>query len=378
MKLTGRALIACFPLVMLVALLVLTGQWTGAPLPLSKTPHRVTVRQLDGERVLQSSGDAKLTLVGQWALTGDGQEFGGFSALVVPHRDRLILFSDRGWWLGIGTPDTTLEPVWWNRQPKPAEMKRWSFDTESATLDRESGQIWLSYEITNTIYRLPMLTGEADDAFAQPAAMADWPSNSGPESLLRLHDGRFIVLEEGQALWGIAPSEGLLFPKDPVEASKMEEADPNEAERVGPAKPSPKEGGQEAEQDLPVSFRFIPPANYRPTDMALLPDGRVLILLRSLHLPPPLFGARIVVADPSAIGRGGTWPWCPLVNFADQIRMDNYEGLAVAPAAKGEAVDLWMVSDDNRASFQQTLLVKIRLTLPSGPLCRLDQIDPKP
>ena len=38
--------------------------------------------------------------------------------------------------------------------------------------------------------------------------------------------------------------------------------------------------------------------------------------------------------------------------------MDNYEGLAVAPGPDGALV-LWLISDDNKATFQRTLLLKL-------------------
>ena len=74
--------------------------------------------------------------------------------------------------------------------------------------------------------------------------MRNWPANEGSEAMVRLRNGRFIVLAEGKP--GSTPpiSTGLLFAGDPVDEAEAE------------------------------TFLFPRQSRYRPTDMALLPDGR--------------------------------------------------------------------------------------------------------
>ena len=57
-----------------------------------------------------------------------------------------------------------------------------------------------------------------------------------------------------------------------------------------------------------AEFNFDPPEGYRPVDMVQIPDGRVLILVRTLHWQiMPRFTAKLVLADPAEIYPGGTW-----------------------------------------------------------------------
>jgi hypothetical protein len=161
-----------------------------------------------------------------------------------------------------------------------------------------------------------------------PAAMRDWSTNGGPEAMVRLADGRFIVLEEDPRWLSAGGSAGLLFPSDPVAGAR------------------------------PLEFTFVPPLGYHPSDMAALPDGRVVILLRALDPPfPPLFKGMLIVADPAGIAAGRAWPWRKLADLAEPLPLDNYEGLAAVPDADG--VTLWLISDDNFAHFQQTLLLEL-------------------
>ena len=158
--------------------------------------------------------------------------------------------------------------------------------------------------------------------------MRGWPGNAGPEAMARLADGRFIVLSEDPPRWFGRARAGLLFSDDPVE-------------------------GAEA-----VEFEFRAPEGYAPSDLALLPDGRVLILARRVEWGlPPGFSNKLLVADPAEVRAGKPWPWRELADLS-ALPSDNYEGLAIE-AAMGGAVTLWLISDDNHATFQRTLLAKL-------------------
>jgi hypothetical protein len=70
----------------------------------------------------------------------------------------------------------------------------------------------------------------------------------------------------------------------------------------------------------------------------------------------------LAVADPADIAAGKDWPWRKLADLAGPVPRDNYEGLAIAPDADG--VTLWVISDDNFARFQRTLLIELHWRVP--------------
>jgi hypothetical protein len=159
--------------------------------------------------------------------------------------------------------------------------------------------------------------------------MRDWPANTGPEAMVRLSDGRFIVLSESPGTWFGRSTPGLLFPGDPIDGAR------------------------------PLRFQFNPPDGFRPVDMAQLPDGRVLILVRRVEWGlPPSFAARLVVADPKQIAAGKAWRGELVVEITAPMPAENFEGLAVMPGQRGQVV-VWLISDDNQSSFQRTLLLKL-------------------
>src|SRR5690606_12197778 len=105
--------------------------------------------------------------------------------------------------------------------------------------------------------------------------------------------------------------------------------------------------------DRAIAFTFEPPLGYDPTDAAALPDGRVLILLRSLSFRLPPFESRLVVADPAEIEAGRPWPWREVARLSGIAPRENYEGLAVVPDESG--LVLWLISDSNQnVALQRT------------------------
>lgn len=273
-----------------------------------------------------------LTVAGGWQLASRDEAFGGYSALLTLPEGKLLAVSDRGRLLRMGMPTRPSMRVRIGAVGIADPVGRRSLDAESATRDPASGTIWLGYESTNTIRRYGPDLGESQAV--RPAEMRAWPANRGPETLVRLADGRFIVLSEDVSDGPRPFSEGLLFPGDPIEGA------------------------------TPAVFRFVPPAGFRPTDIAQLPDGRVVILLRRLRIGlPPWLISRLVVADPATIARGGEWAWQPLIEIRDPLPRENYEGLAIEPRENG-VVRLWLISDDNRAAaLQHTLLLALDWTL---------------
>ncbi|MDN3646832.1 esterase-like activity of phytase family protein [Pontixanthobacter aestiaquae] len=270
-------------------------------------------------------GEVELT--GAWHLHSPNSQFGSYSALLALPGCQFLSASDTGRLLRFPMPgcdgDVVIE-----RFAGRTALKKKLIDIESLTHDPETGRIWVGYEGTNTIERLESdLTGAES---VRPDELRAWPSNSGPEAMARLSDGRFIVIAEGSEGYWDDDFSALLFNGDPIE-------NPN-----------------------PSKFRFEAPAGYRPVDATELPDGRVLVLVRDFVFGvPPTFNAKLVVADPAEIEAGGVWRGAEIATISDAKLEDNYEGVAVVPRDDG-ALDIWLISDDNGTSFQRTMLLKLK------------------
>ena len=70
----------------------------------------------------------------------------------------------------------------------------------------------------------------------------------------------------------------------------------------------------------------------------------------------------LIVADPAEIAAGEEWRWHKLADLKRPVPRDNFEGLAIVPDASG--VTLWLISDDNFARIQRTLLLELHWRVP--------------
>ena len=315
----------------LLALLVAPGTWwRDQPLPPGEQAV-LGIRALSFHQ--PHDWPAGLRVAGGWVLGSRHENFGGYSALVPLPDGQLLAYSDRNAFLRFTPPapkgGAAPAPVVIGTVPIDPRKRYLSGDYEAATHDPVTGRRWVAVETSNAIRRFDA-AGRPKGAI-RPRSMRNWPANQGSEAMVRLADGRFIVLAEGSPGSNPSYSAGRLFGGDPVE---------------------------EAEAD---SFLFPRQGRYRPTDMALLPDGRVLILQRSIALGLPPFGALLAIADPATIKRGQPWPWQVLAPLAPPLPRENYEALAITPAPEG-GVHLWIMSDDNQAGLQRTLLLKLHWT----------------
>lgn len=317
----------------LAILLVLLGLspgllWRATPVP-ETFDQSVVLRRL--ALPAQCCRVGPLMIDQAWHVTSRNNHLGGYSALLAAGSGRLLALSDNG--LLLDLPEPGREGQFPARIAAAVNVKprrKGCCDIESATADPRSGRLWLGFEGSNAIQRRSgalSLEGEV-----RPAAMQGWSGNQGAEAMVRLADGRFIVLGEAfsSALFG-RQHPAMLFPADPL-------------------------GGA-----TPITFRFAGHPGYRPTDIAALPDGRVLIVMRKLLWPFPIrFGARLMLADPNAIRAGRDWVAIDLGEIAAPLPVENYEGLALEPQADGTVIG-WLISDDNSAALQRTLLLRLRI-----------------
>jgi len=277
------------------------------------------------EKLVAHLGPFKLERA--WRMRLGSWLFGGYSALVPLPGGELLAISDIGRYLVFDPPGAKAKPRAQYGVLLHAERgdKR-NADVESATRDPRTGQIWLGLELKNQIMRLG--PDWREQRRAEPRAMGDWGPNSGAEAMVRLADGRFIVLREGsEHTLRPARHEGLLFEADPTLA-------PDAAKR----------------------FVFEGPGSFDPVDMAQMPDGRVLVLMRTLAWPFPMrFAGRIAIGDPAQIRPDGVWKVMEVARLASTLPVDNFEGLAIVPRKDGK-LTVWLISDDNQAKLQETLL----------------------
>lgn len=272
----------------------------------------------------------RLTWLGGVRLTSPDPAFGGFSSLHVV-RDRFTLLSDGG-----NIVQFRMDPQWRIGATRFAELPdgpgtgwpKIDRDSESMTVDPRTGTTWVGFETYNAIWRYSpgLLRGEAH---AVPPAMAWWPRNKGPEAMTLMPGGGMLVIAETEP-----------WPKGRGRAGIRFSGDPTEAPRAG------------------FRFSYIPPKGYDPTDMAVLPDGDLMILHRRFVLPFN-FTTKLTIVDSAAIRPGAVVRGREIATIAAPLLHDNFEGLAIT--REGPATIVWIVSDDNQFFMQRSLLLKFRL-----------------
>ncbi|MEM1195328.1 MAG: esterase-like activity of phytase family protein [Pseudomonadota bacterium] len=319
-------------LLALIAAALAPGTWIRTPI-INGFDRPITLEKVEEPGEAPPPGWA---LEGVWEYDGEGRFFGGFSAMIALGPDKLRAFSDRGARFTLVEPDRPQRDYLIGQSARRPRSLTYQvvgeayglllWDIESATRNPQTGQYWLGYEYIHAIHRFAV-TSEVDGVRVIQDEV-DWSDNSGAEAMVRLRDGRFVVIRE-------IGSEALVYPDDPITGAE------------------------------PQSWTYVSPlSGFAVTDAKELPDGRLLLLLRAVAWDVPPFEARLAIADIQARGEArGTVP-----QIAPKLALDltavapreNYEGLAVR-ARKDGALDIWVISDDNFSILQRTLLVKLRL-----------------
>lgn len=315
---------------LLLPLLVLT--WLRAPAPLANGRQVLRMENILPAVQVQGVPDlGPFAIAGLWRLSSPNSQFGGFSSLVALSDGRFLAIGDRNGRMRFTPPGSAVPqrieigPMLRSRR---LDGKFAPQDIEAAIVDPATQALWLALEGEARLVRIDR-RGRRWHWVAVPE-LADWPFNGGPEAMVRLEDGRWLVLrEDPKDGSGSRLHEGLLFAAAP--------------DRSRP---------QRIVMDLPD--------DYRPTDAALLPDGRVLVLTRTLAMVPPHFASRIVLADPREVVPGQPWPTHELATIDVPALRENYEGMLVRPGVGGK-LELWLVSDANNLALQETRLLKLEL-----------------
>jgi len=321
-----RSIFLILPLLVLVGL-----SWGRSPVP--KRSHEKAI--YFAPEVLPSPATmarylGPFQLEQAWQVRSDNDAFYGYSSLIPQPDGELLAFNDAGGYLRFAppgvTPKTTprlsLEKFAMGQREKTLQ------DVESS-VEGPDGQIWLGLETTNDIVRLNAQLEETGRA--APPLMSQWAVNTGAEAMARMADGRFVVVREvTRSLFDARLHEAVLFDGDPVE--------------------HPQGHG----------FLLDVPDNFSVVDMAPIPDGRALVLMRRLIWPMPMrFAGRIAIIDLHKVRPGAVVHAVPLASLASVLPVDNFEAIGMVPRHDGK-LTVWIMSDDNHMRvLQRTLLWKL-------------------
>lgn len=296
--------------------------------PLSNMVRAERVDLFPGQPARRRIG--ALTYLDGIVLHEQGRGIGGYSALSIVG-NRVTTVSDSGTvlsfdWLG---GQRLANVSYGSLLDGPG--RGWSKldrDSESMARNPATGTVWIGFEQANAIWRytpdLRRSTGHV-----RPAAMRKWEQNGGPETLVRLADGRFLTIAETRADAKPGRRHAILFSGDPVARGTRQSA-----------------------------FTYRPPAGMHPSDATELPDGRLLVLNRGVGLPHGFYNV-LTVIDRAAIRPGADVSGREIARLEAPTIHDNFEGIT-ATRENGRTI-LWLISDDNQFVLQRTLLLKFRL-----------------
>ncbi len=254
-----------------------------------------------------------------WALQSDDAMFGSLSGLVI-EGNRFVSISDYGVLTRFDLKNGSLDPL-----PRGCGLRPYKWAQDAEALARATdGTLYIGLEVLQAICTVK--AGSKVATQAQPAAMAKWRPNGGPESIALTHDGGLVVIEENR-IKGDQPRDLLYFAKPPT--------------RTGPE---------------PVKLGYVPPEGFSPTDVNILPDGRLLVLNRNFNAIPFGFTAVLVVVEKPVYRADTVLRGREIARFVPPVLSDNFEGLATRKTPEG--TEIWILSDDNFFPLQQTLLLK--------------------
>jgi len=291
---------------------------TAAQVPLDRTdPGRARV--------------GPLAFLAGFDLTSATREFGGISGLhVEPDGRSMIAVTDRGHWLKIelehdwqgrlvALGQARIEPIL-DRAGKPVAASP-SADAEGLTPDGKGG-FFVSFEQRHRIWRYATAGGPAEPV-PGPAGIGELPPNRGIEAMTLLADGRLVAVSEGVER---EPGWTVGWFGHP--------------------------GGW-------AEFGIEARDGFRPTDLARLPDRRLLLLERYFTVVGGV-RARLSVFPDHALSPGARVSPQRLATLEPPLTIDNLEAMSVRQAPDGSTL-IYLLSDDNFNALQRNLLLQFRL-----------------
>lgn len=288
---------------------------------------------IDAERssLAPSIVDAKhARFLGAWVLTSDDESFGGLSA-ITPWKGDMLAASDDGTFYQFTVAEG--KSRWKARRfglPAacgPRDSKK-DHDIESLA-QMTDGNIWVGLEWHNRLCRMEA-ADLAKGHLVTPAALKTWPRTGGAEAMVALPDGRLALFAER--------------PKD-----------------EGPISPVLVfAAGQVTKDAKPLALKFRPPAGFRVSDAAILPNGRLLVLVRSFSAPFT-FESRLLLVSAPEWTAGKTLEGQEIIRLGPPGINDNFEAIVLGELSAGGAQQVWLASDDNHLPLQKTWLLKVEV-----------------
>ncbi len=303
---------------------------TAAPIEIRLSPVPLNDKDLAEVRV------GELEFLAGFVLHARNPLFGGLSGLVLADEGRrFIAISDRGHWLSgqlrlaadgrlTGLDRTRLEPLR-DLKGKQVLIRDGLHDAE-AVERLPDGSLLVGFERRHRLWRYPDTTDLATaraEPFLDIKAFGRPPLNGGVEALAPLADGSVLLLTE-ELFVESGDLRGWLW-------------------RKGRA--------------LPLRYATLGP--FKPTDLAVLPGGDLLVLERR-YSPLGGAGARLVRIARDEVFPGARLEGREIASIAWPLTVDNFEALAVAPAPGGGSL-VYLLSDDNFSPLQDTILLQFRL-----------------
>ncbi len=318
----------CVTLAALLVLAACAGNATGGETATAVDIDRHEPGQID-------VGD--VTFLAGFDLELDEPAFGGLSGLVLtPDGSGLVAVSDGGWWItadlqhdnaghltGVSNLavvpmlDTDGSPI----SDLSGDLSKIRGDAESVANDEDGGFL-VSFEREHRVWSYADLTAQPV-VIDLPPDVSDLGSNSALESVAQLPDGRLVIFAERPT-----GDESLIK-------------------------------GWIREADGWRSLTYLPRDDFSVTDIAALPDGRVIALER-WFVAPVFLKIRLREIMPDMLDTDAPIDGRILATFTNPLLIDNFEGLAARPAPDGGTL-LYMVSDDNFNGHQRTLLYQFHL-----------------
>ena len=290
----------------------------------------------------------ELHWAGGISITSTDKAFGGWSGLAVSSDGATLLsVSDEGHWLTAmilydergrlsGLAEPRMAPML-GLDGKSIAGNKTLGDAEGLVVDTSAadslmGNAYVSFERAHRIWRYDLARSGAEALPEQLLTQRHFGrlnSNGGLESIELLPPAK-----EGDRPRIIAIAEDTLDPRGNIRGFIAQGRD--------------------------ISwFGVKPHPPFKPTDMARLPNGDILLLERRYSMLAGVgMQLRRITAD--SIAPGAVLDGEVLVNVGQRYSIDNMEGLAVRTDENGDLL-IYMISDDNYNPLQRTLLLMFRL-----------------
>ncbi|MEE9568717.1 MAG: esterase-like activity of phytase family protein [Candidatus Binatia bacterium] len=273
-----------------------------------------------------------LTFLSGFELTSGDSRFGGLSGLELSTDGNLLYaVSDHGYWLSArlhhgpqgrltGLDQWEITPL---LTPDGSNVSWRQRDAEALVRDRD-GSFIVAFERAHRLWRYPPPAGALTPSpLPSPADLRRAPINGGLEAVTILPDRRLLALTE-----------------------RFENQD-------GSLK------GWLIHKDKFFSLSYLQSDGFRPTDLATLASGDVLLLERRYSLISGVT-VRIRLLSRSNLTAGARLEGKEIALLGPPLEVDNFEGLAVREDPKGGSF-LYIISDDNYSMLQRTLLLQFYL-----------------